>query len=270
MKNFHEAITNLPMKDMDSVLLVTALQAHLADVPLSEQERADIARAIVFAAYLHREDQRHTPTRDSSGKVHTDFDPYIVHPLRNTVRLVRWGISNADAIIASLLHDVVEDHAFDIYAEFVNEAPAEDVSEDVVRAASLNYIREQFNENVAVLVEYMSNPIIENFRNVPVVERNAIYALHVSESLSANAYVYWIKFADFVDNALSAHHGKIDRYASRRSRKYLPLVAMFQKHLEENSNGVRDLVHESAVADVHKRLSRADDYLLGIINEHPM
>jgi hypothetical protein len=45
--------------------------------------------------------------------------PYIEHPLRNALRLIRWGAVGHPVVIASaLLHDVVEDCAHEIVSTY--------------------------------------------------------------------------------------------------------------------------------------------------------
>jgi (p)ppGpp synthase/HD superfamily hydrolase len=55
-----------------------------------------------MASFLHRKQTRFV--RGDLPRV-----PYIEHPLRVALRLVRWGVPDAELIAAALLHDVVED-----------------------------------------------------------------------------------------------------------------------------------------------------------------
>ena len=41
--------------------------------------------------------------------IKSDEDPYIVHPLRNVLRLLRYGCSDVEILSATALHDTVED-----------------------------------------------------------------------------------------------------------------------------------------------------------------
>jgi hypothetical protein len=65
---------------------------------LEDEDRADIEKAYAFA------DKRHASLRRDDGT------PYIIHPVRVANILIdEWKLTETAVIIASLLHDVVED-----------------------------------------------------------------------------------------------------------------------------------------------------------------
>lgn len=158
--------------------------------------------AAVFAAYYHRND-----LRGPRGKVARD--PYIAHPYRVTLRLIRWGILDENTIVAALLHDVFEDHAADIERE--TGVPA-----DIYLAAT-------FGDEVWFIVSALSNP--------PGRISHEEYRAHVIEAIE-DVRVLAVKNSDLKDNALSLRHTPGPR-RGRLARKYEPLAAPVMARLED-------------------------------------
>jgi (p)ppGpp synthase/HD superfamily hydrolase len=128
---------------------------------------------------------------------------------------MRWGVDNLTVLVSAVLHDVVEDCADDIQADY--EKPAIDVIEDL------------FGTAVAVTVAMLTNPA--SVAGATRVERNAQYVEHVALVIG-DPFVLLVKFSDFADNALSLHHHThIDGMTQRLAQKYLPLVPEFDRAL---------------------------------------
>lgn len=68
--------------------------------------------AIALATTLHENQSR--GARETLKRT-----PYIEHPLRNAIRLIRLGNAEQDVIFANVLHDTVEDGSVD----FVKSSP---------------------------------------------------------------------------------------------------------------------------------------------------
>lgn len=186
-------LSRLKLKDMSPELMLHELR-------LFGGER--LYDAAIFAAYYHRND-----TRGPRGAFPRDM--YINHCYRVALRLVRWGVSDVDIIMAAVLHDVYEDHAADIAAD--------------AGVPALEHIESLFGGRVAALVFAVSNP--------PGKLSQEQYREHVIE-LMVLPHAFVIKFSDWNDNALSLHHTPGPR-RGRLARKYLPLAAPFRKRLAD-------------------------------------
>jgi GTP diphosphokinase / guanosine-3',5'-bis(diphosphate) 3'-diphosphatase len=113
-------MANGPTKKL--ILSTEALEELIANfeatlIHYNETERKEIMRAVNWARQLHKEQKR------ASG------EPYIIHPVESTAILVDLQL-DATTIIASLLHDVLEDTEI-----------------------KQNVMKEEFGDEVALLVD---------------------------------------------------------------------------------------------------------------------
>lgn len=99
----------VPLKKMDPAMLVFELNRETARLMPDHSEL--ITSAATVASHLHRNQTR--MVRGDLPKV-----PYIEHPLRVALRLIRWGITDAHIIAAALLHDTLEDCAQELVSTF--------------------------------------------------------------------------------------------------------------------------------------------------------
>ncbi|WP_082467767.1 HD domain-containing protein [Leifsonia sp. Leaf264] len=207
-----EMIRSLPLKQMDATLLsrelLLASEAAGNDVDLVE-------KAIAYASYLHRDQTR--ANRGDMPRVH-----YIEHPLRSALRLVRWGVTDQAAIIASILHDTVEDCVDDIVAL----SPVTKTSDP--RHTALTFWATEFGTTVYRTVEAVTNPELP--AGLTRAQKHDAYRTHVVEAI-ADPRVALVKFTDFVDNALSLHHTASHSankdMVARLASKYEPLGDAF-------------------------------------------
>jgi len=214
-------INALPLKEMEASLLQRAIVSFADTIDTIDTDL--VREAIHIAAYLHRNDYR-------QGRQGKSEDHYITHPLRNTLRIIRYGCTDQDIIIASILHDTVEDHAFDIAEKFI-EINVD--SEEEARSASYSYIATRFGHNVAFIVKQVSNPLLVG--DFTKEQKRALYVAHVSEVIVI-ASVLMVKFSDFVDNAVGLYHNVKSSNTGmiqHLSRKYLPLVEEFEKQFNK-------------------------------------
>lgn len=186
--------TRLPLKDMTPELLLHEITASFPDA----------YEAAVFAAYYHRND-----TRGPRGRL--PRDPYIAHPYRVALRLVRWGVLDSSTIKAAVLHDVFEDHADDIERE-------EGLQADL-------FLPAEFGDDVWHIVSAVSNP--------PGRLSHDEYRAHVIEAIADDPRVLAVKNGDLSDNALSLHHAPGPR-RGRLARKYLPLAEPVMARLQDD------------------------------------
>jgi (p)ppGpp synthase/HD superfamily hydrolase len=229
-------IAALPLKEMEASLLRSAILDAVAGHGMSAQYR----EAIDLASYLHRNQTRQN--RGDMPKVH-----YIEHPLRNTLRLIRYGVSDDVTLLATVLHDTVEDHAKEIATSFCGMTGAR--SERQLRELAFDYIGSRFGPDVTQIVRSMSNPLKDGI--LTREESNRAYIHHVLEEI-ADPRVFLSKFADFADNALSLHHSMNPKMTVKLATKYVKLVEPFGRRLDDAD--LREFVDEVGIAKMRAHL----------------
>lgn len=203
-----------PLKEKGPGRLADGIMRAIINNAYSINEKK-VKDAIEFAAWLHMPDSRENRL-GWDGRT-----AYIEHPLRNSLRLIRLGVHDTELINASILHDTVEDHPFQI----AQTAGVNTTDEEEARRVSLDYIKKRFSPRTANIVEGMSNPIGEEMPR-EWQGRQKVYARHVREAIK-DPDVCLVKAMDFVDNALSLHHTEGTMNATgiyRKSRKYLMVL----------------------------------------------
>lgn len=228
-------LTELPLDTMDATLLTLALldneQAHAGPLP----------SAIRIAASVHRTDTR--PTGQTT-------EPYIAHPLRNALRLKRYGCTDPDVLTATVLHDTVEDHATELVA-LAGGTP----DGATAREQALTALADWFGPEVSRIVGAVSNP--PNPPGLDTAEKHARYAAHVAAVVD-DPHVLLVKFSDYADNA-----GTLDAVADpakreKLARKYTPLVAIFAAALDRSDAAG---LPASGVLALRTDLTRVSDVL---------
>jgi (p)ppGpp synthase/HD superfamily hydrolase len=214
---------------------------------------ADVARvdaAMVLATHLHRDQQRAAPTITTAGVPLDGSQAYVVHPLRNALRIIRYGETDPDIIIAAVLHDTVEDQAEQLATGGDDADPA------VLRTRALQSITAEFGERVAGIVEQVSNPLPEP--GLSRRQKRKEYAAHV-ESIADDYPAFMVKAADFVDNALGLHHhpeaAAVDRLAAKYRAVAPILLAAARRHQRAGQH-----IHPDLMA----KLSGAETYLAAV------
>lgn len=155
-------------------------------------------------------------------------DPYIAHPLRNTVRALTWvqGRMDDDVVLdishACLLHDVVED-APERVQEFYH------CYDDPI-----DIIADRFGDNVAHAVDAVSNPVNNATTRE---EKNGMYVEHLGSVLPHDDIAVVVKCSDLWDNAGSLVYAD-DSMAQNLSVKYLPVISMTIPLVEKMGNEV--------------------------------
>lgn len=219
MKAIHK-IEALPLKELDSGALVLLLQKYILDQP-EHFNPEKIANALNLATYLHRKAVR-------SFRLHLPGTPYIEHPLRNAIRLLRDGCVSEKVIIGELLHDTIEDCAREIVSEFMGIDP-HGKSESEIRTLALVYFGEEFGVEVTLLVNNVSNRILPE--GTSKEKKNDDYVGKMKEVL-CDPDTFAVKYADFRDNALGLYHnyvhGKDNRKTVARAVKYLRTIPVFE------------------------------------------
>lgn len=232
MKALYDQITALSMKQMDGALLSIAI---LQEAETMKIERTpDLQEAIALAAYLHRND-----TRANRGNL--PRDTYITHPLRNTLRIMRYyGVTDPDILIASVLHDTVEDHPDEIVQRIIGQE-LEGLSEEEIRMRAITFISGRFGAEVARIVLAVSNPLYQPGEQLTKEEKRHRYAHHIEEVIANDYPVMVVKFADFYDNAGSLHHTMANKGMTEHLvKKYLPIIDIFRKYFPVIENHMSD------------------------------
>lgn len=199
----------VPLKDMDPSMLVFELDRESERVMPEANEM--ITSAATVASFLHRNQTR--SVRGDLPRV-----PYVEHPLRVALRLIRWGVTDGEVVVAALLHDVLEDCSEELLEVF-GTGP-----ETGVKCLSRMY-----TPRVAALVEALSNPT-----------DGTSYAQHVEAIARTNPVALLVKASDLKDNAGSIPHqmGHGDEAKMlRRARKYEPVLPVVAHELDRRRIG---------------------------------
>lgn len=233
------ALRTIAAKDMDSATLAFAIEYEALD---HQVDLGPLRRAMELSACAHLEDTR-------AGRNGIALDPYISHPFRNVLRLLRYGCSDGDVLCAAALHDTVEDRPDRICA-FLS-VPVSGAEESTVRGAALDALSSAFGAEVARLVAAVTNPIGDPTQSAE--NKRLAYVARVADAV-ADPQVYLVKLADFVDNA-----GSLDALsdASKRDRliaKYSPLVSVFESGLR--THGSELCLRGSGTAAIEDQLRR--------------
>lgn len=232
------ALGRLALKEMDAALLSYAILHEsgalgVDPVPLTE--------AMKVAAYVHRDDRR-AALREGVQ------DPYIVHPFRLVLRLVRYGCADPAVLAAAALHDTVEDHPDDVVALFPGNGSALPGNGSALDA--LDVLAAQFGPDVASLVAAVTNP-----PTPPGGDRQAQYHDHVAR-IVADPRVFLVKIADFVDNAGSLRHLADGPMRARLEARYAPLVPIYRAALATHERTLADRLPPTGLARLTKHISR--------------
>lgn len=236
-------IREMPLKNLDSAGLTIALQESARAHP-EAFDYNKVYEAIATATYLHVKQ-----TRANRGNL--PRTPYIEHPLRNAIRVVRWGCLSQDILIATILHDIVEDQAMRLCRDEY-DMDVKNMTEDEMRTKAFQHIELRFGAEVCRLVAAVTNGFFKG--NETKDEKRAIYAEHVRKVI-ADPAVFIVKFADFVDNASGLYHNDIkanEEKVIHLAIKYLPVVDIFEEQFNKFSDELQ--VSEAAKADIRKHL----------------
>lgn len=219
-----DKVLALSLKDMDGSLLTHALLKSSSTLGMDTEV---VAKSLATASYYHRKATR-------SNRANLPRTHYVEHPLRNALRLIRYGVTDQNIIVATILHDVVEDCAAEITNDLLGpEAIKGDRSETFLRDKALQYIADEFNEEVSLMVELVSNPFTQ--RGLSKEAKRELYIDHVQRVIRYRS-VFLIKFSDWADNAVGLHHNNApgnEGMVKHLAAKYLPLADIFESQLEK-------------------------------------
>ncbi|MET3959627.1 hypothetical protein ABIE52_006493 [Rhodococcus sp. OAS809] len=214
------AFDQLPLKEMDAATLVFAIESAVDELAISGET---LRLAMEVATLAHLDQFR-------KNGIKSDEDPYIVHPLRNVLRLLRYGCSDVEILSATALHDTVEDRPHAVIA-LLGGQTADDMSASEAQERASTLIASRFGHRISELVEAVTNPI-----DYPCDNTTAGYQDHVIRAI-ADPAVFLVKFSDFVDNAGSVKYLS-ETVRLRLVTKYEPLVEHFKRTSLALGNGL--------------------------------
>lgn len=204
--------------------------SELSEALLLEAEELDfdmakISEAIALASDLHGKQYR----KGNRGDVVTP--PYIEHPLRNSLRLVRLGVVNQRVIIGSILHDTVEDGAF-VFAKRQGLSNKAASDEQQSRTMLTAHIEDRFDGETRRIVIGVTNEIAPaSHKKLTTEEKHQIYYNHCKNEVVNDPAVFLVKLSDFIDNATGLYHNvaTMDPEKVRsQARKYRMVTDMFE------------------------------------------
>lgn len=204
--------------------------SELSEALLLEAEELDfdmakISEAIALASDLHGKQYR----KGNRGDVSTP--PYIEHPLRNSLRLVRLGTIKQEIIAASILHDTVEDGSF-VFAKRQGLSNRIAADEHQSREMLTAHIEERFNGETRRIVIGVTNEIPPaDHKNFTTEQKHQIYYNHCKNEVVNDPAIFLVKLSDFIDNATGLYHNvaTMDPEKVRsQARKYRMVTDMFE------------------------------------------
>lgn len=216
----------IPLKEMDSALLALAVSDYFKN----NREAQEAVEAAVYCATIWHSKQ----TREMRCAFRKT--PYIEHPLRNALRLLRAGVASSDIIIACVLHDTLEDTREEIMQTALALGIQEDTPEQV--------IAEMFSEDVAHLVKSVTNE--PKTGEVDPTEKFEIYRQKISSVVeemnrSGDARAFLIKLSDLVDNASSLRSAWESANSEEDKEKILKRFRKYAFAMEDVASGVSDM-----------------------------
>lgn len=239
-------LKSLTAEELYEVLVIEAGEIGL--------DTALIDRAAAFAKELHEGQFRSAPSWEQRP-------PYITHPLRNSIRLIRWGTKDSDTIVAAILHDTVEDSSVK-YCE-ARSIPFKDESE--ARRILLSAIEKDYGTTVARVVHKLSNELVDPKVRSQMTDNEKIddYVSHVRKSISHDHKVFLAKLADFHDNAAGLIHTNYparQKQTEKQARKYWSTMPAFREALINNP------FHDPVIRNsVHASITLIEDRLKAIL-----
>lgn len=253
LSQVHDVLASTPLRDMSALMLNNSILLE-AKRFLTPDEKSTLINALCLADLLHKNDIRRESRIRSDGSAQDATAPYIEHPLRGVLRLIRYGITDLDMLCAYALHDAVEDHARDIVS-LSSPSLAVDLSDEDCQSFSFRYISEHFSPKTSALVRSMSNPISDLRGD----EYAPIYQEHVIKEVSNDPLVFILKVVDLKDNAFGVHYIMRSNVRKRLARKYFPLFSPLKDIWD--SGAAKIYLNQYGIDSITNDLNRAEEYL---------
>ena len=223
----------VPLNAMTEAMLNQELSNEVHRIVTDPVALDQVLSAALVATHLHAGQTRFAPDGGTRRA-------YIEHPLRNTLRLIRWGVNNPMVLIASLMHDTVEDQVEKIITDYLPHALPTRTGL-VYTADETTGMREQayawlglgFGERVATLVARVTRPLdgfyIDHITEMVEAARGARTAKGDRVLMGIALQVLLTKAADLADNAgsLAGQYGTLTNHdINYWLERYLPAVTV--------------------------------------------
>ena len=208
--------------------LITNIISNGERAGWSDDDCITVENAYITASMIHEHDK------------HRGL-PYVYHLLENArILMEHFHIYDTRIIIASLFHDIVEDHPRKVLTEigYIKEAKIPDNPSERI-SLGIIVIKKTTTELTSVLVDSMTNPIERSLpKRTSLKAQKEIhlgdYIDHVRHETEV-PYVWMLKFADWVHNGVGIVEAEKDispkKLASRR-RKYFKLMEVLRTRFD--------------------------------------
>lgn len=249
----NEQIYEVPLEEHTAGSLAVSVVAFVNAASLDSAQK--VISAISLATELHSPDIRYG---EKGG-----LKAYIVHPLRNTLRLIRLGVSDIPLLMASVLHDTVEDHPFELAAK----AHVTTKDETTARDSALSFLANTYGTETAKIVEGMSNPIIAD-KGMTREQFVEVYLDHI-RTATKDPKVFTCKVSDLIDNAVGLIHEenmKPERLL-RMARKYYPAIEIMLARLEQGETEGDMLLSPAGIKSVRSQLQLGHGRLRTVLQQ---
>jgi|GEM_PF-6068773 len=190
-------------------------RAGLANHPL-------INRSIKVGALAHRGHRR-------------TYEPYFNHPIRTTMRLLDFGITDPEVIAVGPVHDTIEDHPLRL--ALMSGSPLEAIPTDKRLRREMGYgaLVQLLSPQIADTTLEVSNPLDSPDENKTKAYARHVFNLVMKESPGAVA----VKTADTLDNgALAKGEDPVKRLKS--DEKYKAVWPILIAGLERPDSLIQD------------------------------
>lgn len=214
----------------------------------------NVANAIELAHSLHLDQKRR-------NRGEHDKTPYIEHPLRCSIRLLRMGVKDESVIVSSILHDSIEDCAQKFSLAYTREKFLE---ENKAREIFDDFLLKKFGSKVSCTIKGVTNPIQKE--KISKQEKRDLYRENLAEKLQATPQIFLVKYSDFADNAGGLHHNYVDGFKEKtynQALKYISCVELFEENLENHNLEIP----QSSIELMRKKLARTRKRLQAIIKD---
>ncbi|MDP2631236.1 MAG: HD domain-containing protein, partial [Candidatus Uhrbacteria bacterium] len=204
-------------------------------------DREKINTALLQMLQLHK-DQKDRP----------DGMPYISHPLEVSRTVVEdFGVKDSELIIASLLHDSVEDQGMKLakveletrYGEAISSDNFEEEHKDEIRALALSIIAGEYGDRVASIINKLSNPDFDEIAKQDTdpadkesfqAKKHSLYKEHVAEAIQ-DPDVLVVKLADYLHNFTNVDKLPESPQKEKLRNKYMPVMPVFRDRMLDES-----------------------------------
>lgn len=250
------ALKDMTASDLGNYLIRSGRQLGFNDKKLES--------AIALATSLHE-----NQSRGARGTLKRT--PYIEHPLRNAIRLIRLGNTEQDVIFAAVLHDTVEDGSIDFVKKFGEGRFGNDGLDEVqARVLLEDYIEKRFGGRVLNAVHKVTNEYFSRrqWSELTQEEKVNLYLNHVRNSIKNDPDALLVKVSDFIDNATGLYHSDVkgrEKRTFRQAKKYLPVASVFRDEV----HSVNDLnVSDEGRREILLKMDRTETRLKNIIRKY--